>query len=153
MHMVSLRTASELTGLSKRTLWRRIAAGRLFKLNRDEPLARTSVALESIIADIGIPPSDEDLALIQRADGGDPEAQADVALLLMEAGLAGKAVYWLRSAADQGYADAMHWLGRCYVSGEGVDRDEAEGLAWIGRAAAAGHSIAGAQMQRLSQRR
>jgi uncharacterized protein len=121
--------------------------------NRDEPLARTSVALEAIVADIGIPLSDEDLALIQQADGGDPGAQADVAVLLMEAGLAAKAVFWLRSAADQGYADAMHWLGRCYVCGEGVDHDEAEGLAWISRAAAAGHPIAGAQMQRLSQRR
>jgi TPR repeat protein len=108
------------------------------------------VALEALADDIGVELTDEALGLIQLADKGQAEAQTDIAILFMESGLSGKAVYWLRAAAEQGYGDAMHLLGKCYLSGQGVDRDEREGLSWIRRAATGGHLIACAQMQALS---
>lgn len=61
------------------------------------------------------------------------------------------AIHWLRLAAAQSYPDAMHWLGRCYISGKGMDLDEKEGLAWIRRAAEHGHIISQKQIEALSQ--
>jgi TPR repeat protein len=152
MHLISLKTATELTGLSKRTLWRRIAAGAIFKENGGGPLGRARVALEAIAGDVGVGLGETDMALVERADAGDPAAATDLALLFLAAAAPGKALFWLQSAAERGQADAMHLLGRCYIAGEAVTCDEAQGLSWIGRAAAQGHAIARLQMEGLSRR-
>ena len=149
MHLVTLKTAIHLTGMSRRTLWRRIAVGAIFKTNKDEPLGRTQVALEALVEDIGIALSDQDMALIQQADNGDARAQGELGLLLLEVGEPERAVHWLQEAADQGDPDAMHWLGRCYVNGEGVESNESLGLSWISRAAGSGHVISGKQVATL----
>ncbi|SEQ34631.1 Sel1 repeat-containing protein [Ectothiorhodospira magna] len=66
--------------------------------------------------------------------------------MLLEARRPDLALHWLQAAADQHYPDAMHWLGRCHISGEGVPKDEMLGLSWLQRAAALGHVISQRQM-------
>lgn len=88
-----------------------------------------------------------DLAMVLRADAGEAVAQSDIGQLFSNAGKPEIALYWIRKAAEQNYPDAMQWLGRCYLSGEGVDRDENIGIMWIAKAAAHGHAIALEQMQ------
>ncbi|ANB01446.1 tetratricopeptide repeat protein [Ectothiorhodospira sp. BSL-9] len=149
MHLVTLKTAIFLTGLSRRTLWRRIAAGAIAKKNKDEPLGRTQVPLEGLLDDIGIPLNEEDMDLIRRADNGDPMAQGELGLMLLQAGQPERAIHWLEQAATREDPDAMHWLGRCHVAGEGVEVDETLGLSWITRAAARGHVISRRQVEVL----
>ncbi|MGZ5028874.1 MAG: hypothetical protein ACXV9T_16965, partial [Methylobacter sp.] len=59
------------------------------------------------------------------------------------------AVYWLELAAKQSLADAMHLLGRCYLEGNGLAKDENLGIMWIAKAASLGHPIALAQIQSI----
>ena len=146
MHLITLKTAIHLTGLSRRTLWRRIAVGAFFKTNKDEPLGRTQIPLEALAKDTGLSLTTADMEIIQRADEGDTHAKGEVGLMLLEAGQPERAVYWLELAAQAEEADAMHWLGRCHVAGEGVEADETLGLSWITRAAAKGHVISQRQV-------
>ncbi len=95
------------------------------------------------------PISPEDLPRLLRADSGDAEAQNDIGQFFSTGGQNKAAIYWLQQAAQQDHADAMQWLGRCYVSGEGVPKDDNLGLMWIAKAAAHGHVIAQAQMNGL----
>jgi TPR repeat protein len=44
-------------------------------------------------------------------------------------------VKWYRKAAEQGYAEAQHNLGRMYFTGRGVDQDHAEAMRWFRQAA------------------
>jgi TPR repeat protein len=46
-----------------------------------------------------------------------------------------QAVYWIRKAAEQGYARAQFNLGVCYTSGEGVEQDFAQAADWYRKAA------------------
>ena len=52
--------------------------------------------------------------------------------------------------ADQGAADAMHWMGLLHAAGLGdaAERD-AQALMWVARAAAHGHAIAARQVAAL----
>ncbi|WP_412852273.1 tetratricopeptide repeat protein [Ectothiorhodospira shaposhnikovii] len=152
MPSITLESAIQLTGLSRRTLWRRIATGTVRRLGRTggRGPGHARIELELIRGDIPLPDlEDEDLQVIQQADAGDPAARHDVALMLMEAGCQELAIHWLTAAANQQYPDAMHWLGRCHITGEGVPRDEALGLSWIRRAAERGHFISRYQIEAL----
>ena len=143
MAYITLNTAVSITGLSKRTLWRRIADGQLRvhgassgggghpRVGRAAVNARSPLRLEA-----------DDRALIAEADAGSAEAQCDLALLLLTRNLPAEAVRWLALAAKQNYPEAMHQLGRCYTGGRGVGANEALGVEWISRAAALGHSTA-----------
>ena len=84
----------------------------------------------------------EDHALIVDADTGKAEAQCDLALQFLMQSLPTEAAQWLTAAANQTYPEAMHQLGRCYITGTGVEANEAVGIEWISRAAALGHSTA-----------
>ena len=150
MHLITLKTAIHLTGLSRRTLWRRIAVGVFSKTNKDEPLGRTQIPLETLAADTGMTLTTADMEVILRADEGDAQAQGEVGLMLLESGQPERALYWLELAAQAGDPEAMHWLGRCHVAGEGVEADETLGLSWITRAAARGHCISQRQMEALT---
>ncbi|SEL61674.1 tetratricopeptide repeat protein [Ectothiorhodospira marina] len=153
MHTISLDSAMQLTGLSKRTLWRRVSFAPYPTRRESHAGSRTLIAIETIEADLPAPLEPGDDAIIAQADQGDAEAQNDVAMMLMEAERYDLAIHWLRLASEQEYPDAMHWLGRCYISGRGLDRDEAIGLDWIRRAAHKGHIISQRQVERLGHER
>ncbi len=146
MQLISLGAAVSISELSERTLWRRITDGSL-RRGADDKRGRTLVSLDDVLAAtklLQVQP--EDVELIRQADAGDAESQNDLALLLLAQGRSKGAVYWFNLAASQNHADAMNWLGRCYVEGLGVDQDENLGVMWIAKAAALGHVISEAQM-------
>jgi hypothetical protein len=149
--LISIQSAVTLTGRSERTLWRWIADGTLIRATEDAPNGKTMVYLASIRPHISIPMESEDFDLIVRADKGNAEAQNDLGLLFLSNGQPEKALYWLNLAAEQNYADAMHWLGRCYIDGTGVARDDNLGTMWLSKAAAYGHMISQAQMQTMRE--
>lgn len=141
MDYISLNTAASLSGLSKRTLWRRVAEGQLRTVATGTG-ERTVVSLDDVLALCRLRLDPEDRALVVAADASDPEAQCDLALLFLSQGFAADAVPWLEAAARQYHPEAMHWLGRCYIAGKGVPADEKTGAAWITKAASRGHSTA-----------
>ncbi len=146
---VTLSTAVTLTGLSKRTLWRRIADGLLRKMasGRPEEESRLVVADLLQLGKLELSPSEQDNLL--RADRGEPSAQLALALFFLQRQRPEAAVQWLTKAAQQNQADAMHWLGTLYAEGSGVERDERQASEWIRKAAAQHHPIAQAQMAAL----
>lgn len=42
-----------------------------------------------------------------------------------------QAVVWYQRAAEQGDAEAMRHLARCYENGEGVEKDPAQASYWF----------------------
>lgn len=143
MAYITLNTAVSISGLSKRTLWRRIADGQLRVLDVATGAGEhTRVRLDDVVALSTLGLEADDRALIAEADGGSAEARCDLALLLLVRNLPVEAVRWFALAAKQNYPEAMHQLGRCYIAGRGVAANEALGVEWISRAAALGHSTA-----------
>ena len=53
-----------------------------------------------------------------------------------------EAVTWFQKAAQQGYAEAQHYLGYCLFSGTGVEKDETEAVKWFRKAADQGYAEA-----------
>jgi TPR repeat protein len=140
-----------LTGRSKRTLWRLIENGLVIRGN-DTATGKATVDLDSIrpYFRMSIDPADFDL--IESADaggGGDATAQNELALLFLANQQPASALYWLELAAGQGHADAMHWLGRCHIDGNGLPKNAELGIMWLSKAAAHGHLISRYQMDRL----
>lgn len=107
------------------------------------------VQLESVIPHLAISIDPEDFQLIENADGGNAEAQNDLAMLFLDQNKPESAKYWLELAANQDYAESMHWLGRCYIEGKGVSLDENLGIMWLAKAAAYGHAISQAQIEAM----
>jgi TPR repeat protein len=147
MTLISLNTAAQLAGVSKRTLWRRIAASTLSASRSADPQGRTLLSLADIAKDIGLTLDGEVIAAIQGADTGLARDQLELALIFLEAGLPDKALPWLRLAVNQGDADAMLILGETQLEGWGADTKA--DLLWIRRAAIAGHPLALAIMEAL----
>ena len=148
MQSISLEAVIAITEQSKRTWWRRMAEQQVQRLAKDAA-GRTTVLFDDILKDVCIPLNDDDKELILRADAGQAEAQSEVGQLFLAADKPEAAVYWLRAAAGQGYADAMQLLGGCYSSGTGVTKDVYLSLMWIAKAAAAGHVVALSQVAGL----
>jgi hypothetical protein len=149
--MISLAAAITLSGLSERTLWRRIKEGSLQR-GPDDERGRTMVELNTLLTLAkSLQVETKDIDLIIRADRGDADAQNDLALLLLAQGRQNSALYWFNLAANQKHADAMNWLGRFYIEGNGVAPDENVGIMWIAKAAALGHSISQAQMRSIAR--
>lgn len=147
MTLISLNTAAQLAGVSKRTLWRRIAASTLSASRSADPQGRTLLSLADIAKDIGLTLDGEVIAAILGADTGLARDQLELALIFLEAGLPDKALPWLRLAVNQGDADAMLILGETQLEGRGADTKA--DLIWIRRAAIAGHPLALAIMEAL----
>lgn len=147
MTLISLNTAAQLAGVSKRTLWRRIAASTLSASRSADPQGRTLLSLADIAKDIGLTLDGEVIAAILGADSGLARDQLELALIFLEAGLPDKALPWLRLAVNQGDADAMLILGETQLEGWGADTKA--DLIWIRRAAIAGHPLALAVMEAL----
>lgn len=113
----------------------------------DDAKGRAMLSLAEVAPLICVPLDQSDLDFLVQADAGNADAQNDIGQLFSNAGKPTIALYWLEQAARQGHADAMQWLGRCYIGGEGVPKNKNIGLMWIAKAAAHGHVIAQAQMQ------
>lgn len=148
MRVISLQTASALTGRSERTLWRRVSDRSLLR-GPDDLRGRAMLDLESVAPMLLVHLTSEDLGVLQLADAGDAVAQNDIALLFLEAGRAESAKYLFEMVAKQGHPDAMHWLGRCAIEGNGTEKDTTLGLSWLTRAAAAGHVISKEMVESL----
>jgi hypothetical protein len=152
VELISLAAAITLTEWSERTFWRRFADGSVKREVETGGNGKSMLHLESIKAHIAIPLAPEDFTLVQQADRGNAAAQNDLALIFLAGGKPRGAIYWLELAARQDYADAMHWLARCYLDGNGVAPDDHLGLMWLSRAAANGHRISQAQLQLMRDR-
>lgn len=150
--LISLAAAITLTEWSERTFWRRFADGSVKRELEASGNGKSMLHLESIRPHMTIPLAPEDLLLVQQADRGDPAAQNDLALIFLDSGKPRGAIYWLELAARQDYADAMHWLARCYLDGNGVAADDHLGLMWLSKAAAHGHRISQGQLQVMRDR-
>lgn len=151
MHAISIATVATLIGQSERTLRRRIADGTLVRI-RDEREHRTMVSFDSVKDQFIIPLEEDDSWLVAQADMGDVKAQTDLAVLFLSHDKIESACYWLELAAKQDDAEAMHWLGRLYLEGRNLQKDEDLGMMWLAKAAAHGHLISQAQMQSIRNR-
>ncbi|MES2535015.1 MAG: tetratricopeptide repeat protein [Pseudomonadota bacterium] len=149
LKIISLISATTLTGKSERTLWRWVTDGTLLRSNNEIGRGKTAVCLDSVKPHFCVPLAPEDFDLVLSADAGNAEAQNDLGLFFLENEKPKSAVYWLKLAAKQEYGDAMHWLGRCYLEGKGVAKEENMGIMWLSKAAAISHGISQAQMQVL----
>lgn len=150
MATITLTTAASLTGLSKRTLWRRVTDGLLHIQGDAEKGDHARVLLEEILPLSRLHLEPEDHALLLDADAGQAEAQCDLALEFLMQEMPTEAVQWFKEAARQNYPEALHQLGRCYIVGNGAKPDEAQGIEWITRAAALGHQTAKHQVHYLT---
>lgn len=145
---IKISTAITLTGWSKRTFWRRFADGSIERgaENQEKANEISTVVLDSILPHLWVTLTTEDLQLVLEADAGDAQAQCDLALLFRGLEKHKEALYWLELAIKQGEVSAMHWMGRAYIEGAGVPKDENTGLMWIAKAAAGGHVVSQAQI-------
>lgn len=149
MKVISLDTAVAVTGISKRTWWRRISDGSVQKLAADAK-GRALVSVADFQSSMARPILTDDLELVMKADSGDPAALNDLGQLLHSQGKIEAGFRFVTMSAEAGCADAMQWLGRAHAGGMGVEPNANLSLSWIARSAASGHSIATAQMQGLS---
>lgn len=148
MQAISLDTAILVTGISKRTLWRRVTENQITRLDTDER-GRAMIAFDEIAPLITLPIEPADYELLIDADAGDPDAQNDLAQLFLELDLLEMGLYWLNQAVGQQHPDAMHNLVKLYIKGQGVEKDQNTGFMWLAKAAAHGHVIAKQQMAAL----
>jgi TPR repeat protein len=85
-------------------------------------------------------------SLLQKAEGGDPQAQCALALAYSTGRGVSEdpttAVKWYRKAADQGYAKAQYGLGVLYETGLGVTQDDVQAAMWYRKAAVQGYAPA-----------
>ena len=147
-HLISVDTAVVVTGVTKRTLWRWLGSGAIEHRGMDQR-GRTMLAYADIKPKLRISfADDEDIELLVEADQGCRDAQNDLGILCLEQERADIALHWFNLAAEQGHADAMHFLSKMYQSGNGVERSDTTALLWRVKAAEAGHAIAKAQMAR-----
>ena len=147
-HLISVDTAVVVTGVTKRTLWRWLGSGVIEHRGMDQR-GRTMLAYADIKPKLCMSfAEDEDIQLLVEADQGYRDAQNDLGILCLEQERADIALHWLNLAAEQGHADAMHFLSNMYQSGDGVERSNTTALLWRVKAAEAGHAIAIAQMAR-----
>lgn len=151
-HHISLESAIALTGLSRRTWWRHIAEGQVNRV-ADDARGRAMLAWADVLPRLSAPLDAPEQALVLLADAGDASAQNDLGQIFFAQAQFKAAGYWWQQAAKKGHADAMQWLGHCYLTGQGVMPDEYLALMWIARAAAHGHVIAQAQMRGLWPKR
>lgn len=135
MPTISVTTAAALAGVDRRTIRRWLGDG--------------GISLPELLklADLRLDESETEAVLL--ADAGDVEGCADLALILSMRGHHARAIEFIQRAAKEGHPDAMHWLARAYIEGQGVERDENLGLMWLAKSASLGHPISAAQTAAL----
>lgn len=147
-HLISVDTAVVVTGVTKRTLWRWLGSGAIEHRGMDQR-GKAMLAYADIKPKLCMSfADDEDIELLVEADQGCRDAQNDLGILCLEQERADIALHWFNLAAEQGHADAMHFLSEMYQLGSGVVRSETTALLWRVKATEAGHVIAIAQMAR-----
>lgn len=144
---LSISAASSLCAWSERTVWRKLASGHL--LRRSPSGARAAIAWSSLLPHLAFSLDDESIDLLRKADAGCALSQSELALQLIAQRRMVCALHWLHLAAEAGQADAMYWLGRAYLCGDGVAADRNLGLMWLARSAADGHVISDAVLSGL----
>jgi hypothetical protein len=75
----------------------------------------------------------------ERIEANDPAALCFMGTESYETGDDDKALKYLTKAAELGDAEAQYYLGRLYMEGEGVEKDEEKGIYLWEKAAIAGH--------------
>lgn len=151
MQFINIATAMTLTGWSERTFWRRFADGSV-RRDTNSAAGKSMVEFDSIKPHMLIPLGADDYPLVQAADGGNAEAQTDLALLFISHHKLKQGIAWLEAAVKQEHAAAMRLIGRCHIEGQGVEQDDNLGMMWIARAAAKGDPIAQAQMEAILEK-
>lgn len=145
---LSIPSASKLCAWSERTLWRKLASGQLLRYSRGG--ARADIAWSSLQAHLKFTLDADGLDLLRQADQGCILSQAELGLHLRHLRNHDCALRWLQLAAEAGQADAMHWVARSYLCGEGVAANRNLGVMWLARSAASGHAISDALLSSLS---
>ncbi len=145
---ISLDTATLVTGISKRTLWRRLDDGQITRQENDSR-GRAMLTLTDLVPMLCASIDPENYELLTDADAGNADAQNDLAQLFLDANRPDIALHWIRLAVDQEHADAMHNLATLYIKGVGLEKDEIKGLMWLAKAASLGHLIAKQQVATL----
>ncbi|ODS90790.1 MAG: hypothetical protein ABS45_14110 [Comamonas sp. SCN 65-56] len=158
-----VNTVAALTGRSVRTWQRRMEQGLVVR----QADGRALVPWTALQAELVAPLAPQDAPLLARADQGEAAAQAQMGALLALAALDAlgaapggdggngcsscvvAARYFLEQAAQQGEADAMHWLALLHAAGLCEGDGNAQALMWLARAAAQGHVLAKAQLAGL----
>ena len=148
VNVISVEAAIAITERSRSTWWRRIAKGEITRV-ADDARGRAMLLWSEVVPQICVPMEPVDLTFVLRADAGDAAAQNDIGQFFSIAGKYKIALYWLQQAAQQDHPDAMQWLGRCYISGDGVPKNDNLGIMWIAKAAAHDHVIAQTQIKGL----
>jgi hypothetical protein len=152
LELISLATAITLTEWSERTLRRKLAEGSVTRAPEIGSNGKTLIHFDSIKRHVCLTLEPDEMTVLLRADAGEAEAQAELALIFLSNDKPKSAIYWLELASRQNHADAMHWLGRCHIEGIGVLKDENLGTMWLAKAAAHGHVISQEQMQAMRNR-
>ncbi len=170
MNTISLDAAVAITGMSHSTLRRRVSDGTLEKFGQDAR-RRILLALDEVLQWVPVPLGEEDIAILLRADAGEPTAQADMGALFYVAGEQEAALYWLQEAAAQNDTEAMYWLALAHAQAGRKEADKRQAtsdkrqatsdkrqatsdnfaIMWLAKAAALGHPVAQAQLERLLQ--
>ena len=135
MPSISVTTAAALAGVDRRTVRRWLGEG--------------EIELPALLKHAGLSLDETDIEAVLLADAGDAEGCADLALVLSMQGHHSRAVEFIQRAADRGHPDAMHWLARAYLDGQGVQKDQYAGLMWLAKSASLGHPISKAQIEAL----
>ncbi|MDB5796532.1 MAG: hypothetical protein JWP36_434 [Paucimonas sp.] len=146
---ISIGAAGSLTGWSERTIWRRLAAKSIHRFEAGAASNRVLIAWSGLLPHLQPPATSGFLDLLFAADNGDVEAQNDLALHFLATGKPEAAAFWLQSAARSEHGDAMHWLARCHLSGEGVVQDSSLAMMWLARAASVGHVISQGMLEQV----
>lgn len=152
MQLLSAAAALTLTDWSESTLRRRRAEGLLGHAKEEGGAGRSMVPWQDLQPHVVVRLSGADLPALWAADAGDPDAQVDIALLLIAQGFPKGARSWLQLASRHDHPEAAYWLARLDVSGEGAPASDASGLAWLVRAAELGSPIAQEQVRVLAGR-
>ena len=145
---ISLDAAIIVTGVSKRTLWRRVTSGQITRQGSDAR-GRAMLTWADLIPMLCISVDPDDYPLFLDADAGNADAQNDLATIFLEADRPDIALQWLQMAVEQGHADAMHNLAMLHFEGVGVPRNETVGVMWLAKAASHGHPIGSQQVAAL----
>ncbi len=144
---ISIDTLAKFLGKSERTAWRLLSDN---MIKTEIVAGKTKVELNYVRSYFNQNIQNLTDDLIKSCDLGDPSAETDIAVELLEMGNYKEAIIWLNSAADKNFPDSLQILGDLYLKGIGTIPDYTKGIMLIAKAATLGHQIALAQIDGLT---